>query len=355
MNIFSNLEPLPAQFHSHGTIIVAGPCSAEEQHQVASTAAALHEIGIGVFRAGLWKPRTHPGGFEGIGIEGLSWLKEVKTKTGMLTATEVASAFHAMACVEAKVDVLWIGARTAGDPFAVQEIADALRGHDEVTVMVKNPISPDIELWVGALQRIYNAGIRCIAAVHRGFVSINESIYRNDPMWQLPIDLKRRYPTLPLLVDPSHITGNRVMVASIAQQALDMGFDGLMIEVHSHPEKALSDQAQQLTPAEMRALLDGLIFRTNNTESEQLNTLRKLIDECDDQLLNTLSQRMSIARQIGELKQQRGMQVVQHNRFNDILAQRKAQASALNLHEHFVENLMKLIHEEAVTQQLKKT
>ncbi len=354
MNVFNHIEPLPQQFQCNGTMIVAGPCSAETPQQVIDTATHLHEMGIGVLRAGLWKPRTHPGSFEGVGTQGLSWLGEAKRATGMLIATEVALPTHVKACIQAGVDVLWIGARTTANPFAVQAIAEALKGNEHITVMVKNPISPDIELWIGALQRIYNAGITHIAAVHRGFVSISDSLYRNAPMWQMPIELKRRFPKLPLLIDPSHITGKSDMVAVVAQQALDMGFDGLMIEVHPCPEKALSDNQQQLTIAAMAALVGNLTTRNNNAESEQLSIMRRLIDQCDDEILTTISRRMHVVRQIGELKQKAGMQVVQQGRFNEILAQRKAQAQSLQLHETFVESLMKLIHEEAVTQQITK-
>lgn len=352
MSQFSQLLPLPPQLSCNDTMIIAGPCSAENYQQVISIAQTLKMMDVGVLRAGLWKPRTHPGCFEGVGETGLEWLVRVKRETGMLVATEVASRSHVRACLDAGIDILWIGARTAANPFAVQEIADALSGHNDVTVLVKNPISPDLELWIGALQRIYNAGITRLATVHRGFVSASDTTYRNAPVWQLPIELKRRYSNLPVLVDPSHITGDRRLVTIIAQQALDMGFDGLMIEVHDNPDLALSDNEQQLTPSMLDAFIKTMKVRKGKSENDELTVLRQLIDQCDDELLTTLAHRMDIVRKIGKLKQESGIQVVQHDRFNQILEKRKSQANALHLSNRFISQLMKLIHEEAVTQQV---
>ena len=355
MSQFSQLLPLPPQFSCNDTMIVAGPCSAENFLQVSATAQALKQMGIGVLRAGLWKPRTHPGSFEGVGEMGLEWLVRVKHETGMLVATEVASRSHVRACLDAGIDIVWIGARTAANPFAVQEIADALNGHDEIIVLVKNPISPDLELWIGALQRVYNAGIKRLAAVHRGFVSAADTSFRNAPLWQFPIELKRRYPALPVLVDPSHITGDRQQVTILAQQALDMGFDGLMIEVHGNPDEAMSDNEQQLTPSMLESFLKTMKVRMGKSDNDELAVLRQLIDQCDDELLTTLAQRMDIVRKIGKLKQESGMQVVRHGRFNEILEKRKSQASSLHLSDNFIARLMKLIHEEAITQQVSKS
>ena len=355
MSGLSHLLPLPQQLYCNGTIIVAGPCSAESCQQVSTIAQKLKLLGIGALRAGLWKPRTLPGCFEGVGATGLDWLVQAKHETGMLTATEVASKSHVEACLDAGIDILWIGARTAANPFAVQEIADALEGNNDVIVLVKNPISPDLELWIGALQRIYNAGIKCLGAVHRGFVSTADTSYRNAPIWQLPIELKRRFPALPVLVDPSHITGNRAHVTTVAQQALDMGFDGLMIEVHDKPETALSDSEQQITPIMLESFLNTMTVRRGKTSGDELNVLRQIIDQCDDDILAALAHRMDVVRQIGQLKRKAGMQVVQHGRFNEILEKRKSQASGLHLSDRFITQLMKLIHEEAVTQQLSES
>lgn len=347
-----DLEPLPQAFHYNGMLLVAGPCSAESHAQVATTAQQLAVMGVGVFRAGLWKPRTHPGGFEGMGTIALPWLQQVKSETGMLIATEVANRQHVLHALQAGVDVMWIGARTTANPFAVQEIADVLQGNRQVSVIVKNPVSPDIELWLGALQRISHAGIRRLAAVHRGFVNAEEQVYRNTPMWRIPMELKRRCPTLPILVDPSHITGDRDMVPTLAQQALDMGFDGLMLEVHQCPDKALSDKQQQITPVQLEEMLKHLVIRSKNSDESQLTVLRQLIDECDDELLQVLARRMDVVRKIGDLKRKTNIQVVQPNRFTDILNRRTQQAPALQLDSDFVKHLLQLVHEEAVRQQL---
>lgn len=350
--LLNNLEPLPDAFYHKGLMLIAGPCSAESEQQILCTAYQLAASGVGVFRAGIWKPRTHPGGFEGMGSEALPWLQRVQAETHMLIATEVANKQHVELAINAGINILWIGARTTSNPFAVQEIADTLSGQSHVTVIVKNPVSPDLELWLGAFQRIYQAGIHRLAAVHRGFVNANEQVYRNMPMWLIPMELKRRCPNLPILVDPSHITGDSKQVATVAQQALDMGFDGLMIEVHSHPDSALSDRQQQITPQELAEMLDHFVVRSKNSCDSKLTALRQLIDQCDDEILSTIARRMDVVRQIGELKRQNNLQVVQPKRFTDILNRRSAQATSLQLSESFINQLMQLIHEEAVRQQL---
>lgn len=335
-------------------IIIAGPCSAETEEQTLTAAKGVAAAGCAVFRAGLWKPRTHPGGFEGVGEAGLLWLQHVKTETGLLTATEVATAAHVTAALDSGIDFLWLGARTTANPFTVQEVADAIASNKrkDVAVLVKNPISPDVELWLGALQRIHGAGVRRLAAVHRGFTSAASTGYRNDPQWQIPMELKRRCPTLPILVDPSHMGGNRDLVSTLSQQALDMGFDGLMIEVHPTPDKALSDAAQQISPIELQQLLSVLTVRTGTGNDQALAMLRQLIDQCDNDVLSALSRRMDIVRQIGQLKRESGMPIVQTQRFNQLLEHRIAQADKLRLSPEFIANLLQLIHQEAVAQQL---
>ncbi len=339
----------------YGRIVVAGPCSAESEEQIMTVAHQLAGMGIGVFRAGLWKPRTHPGGFEGLGEKALPWLQRVKRETGLLVSTEVATSVHVKMVLEAGIDVLWIGARTTANPFAVQEIADAIAGHyrDDVAVMVKNPISPDIELWIGAIQRIESAGVRHLAAIHRGFTNATASVYRNDPQWLIPMELKRRFPKLPVIVDPSHIAGKRVLVETLCQQALDMGFDGLMIEVHPQPQTALSDSAQQISPSALAQIFQSLSLRScSDASNQRLAVLRTLIDQCDDELFASLSRRMEVVRQIGEIKRETGMPIVQNARFNQMLEYRIQQAETLRMSPEFISNILQLIHQEAVTQQL---
>lgn len=334
-------------------LVIAGPCSAETRSQLLETARGLAAGGIKVFRAGLWKPRTHPGGFEGVGAEGLPWLRAVKAETGMYTATEVATRQHVEAAVAAGVDVLWLGARTTANPFAVQEVADAIAASGrDVAVMVKNPVNPDIELWVGALQRIYNAGVRRLVAVHRGFSAYGKHLYRNPPQWRIPIELGRRYPSLPLLCDPSHIGGKRALVASIAQQAYDIGFSGLIVESHCDPDRALSDSAQQVTPAELLAIISSLVVRDRSQSAESLSLLRRQIDQIDDELLELLSQRMRLSREIGLFKKERRMPVIQPDRYNALMNKRVADACELGLSPDFVRGLLAAIHEESVRQQI---
>lgn len=331
--------------------VLAGPCSAETEEQVMQTAQELNDKGMKIFRAGVWKPRTKPGGFEGVGSPGLAWLKKVKDTYGMYTATEVATAKHVLEALKYDVDILWIGARTTANPFAVQEIADALEGCDKI-VLIKNPVNPDLELWIGAVERIYNAGIRRIGVIHRGFSSYEKKLYRNLPMWHIPIELKRRLPNLPIICDPSHIGGKRELIAPLSQQAMDLGFEGLMVESHTCPDCAWSDKDQQVTPETLRFILNMLVIRDKAVTTENLSELRRQIDELDTQLLETLSKRMRIAREIGQFKKENDMPVLQSGRYDEIINKRCMQAVELGLSHEFVKEVMEAIHEESVRQQL---
>lgn len=332
-------------------VIIAGPCSAESREQVLNTATELAARGVKIFRAGIWKPRTKPGGFEGIGVEGLPWMKEVKQRTGMLTATEVATPHHVFEAIKAGIDILWIGARTVTNPFAMQELADSLKGVD-IPILVKNPVNPDLELWVGALERLYGAGIRQMGVIHRGFSSYEKKIYRNAPLWHIPIELKRRYPELTIFCDPSHIGGKRELVAPLAQQALDLKFEGLIIESHCNPDCALSDAAQQITPDVLDYVLKMLVVRDNTQTSENIGALRRQIDEIDDQLLSLLATRMKVSKEIGAYKKENNMPILQTGRYNDILENRAKKGQNMGLSTDFVTNIMKAIHEEAVKVQM---
>ena len=354
----TDLQPLfDAGLFGNDPIILAGPCSAESEAQVLEAAHALAEQGMKVFRAGVWKPRTKPGGFEGIGSPALAWLAKAKEETGMLIATEVANARHLREAVLYGVDVVWIGARTSANPFAVQEIADAIAElpqvrRDNLAVLVKNPVNPDLELWIGAMERIYGAGIRRLGAIHRGFSSYGKHIYRNIPEWRIPIELHRRLPDLPLICDPSHIGGKRDLVAPLAQQAMDMNFDGLIIESHCHPEVALSDAAQQVTPDVLGFIVNSLHKPTEVNSTESLRLLRQQIDRLDGELLELLAKRMRVARDIGAYKREHGMSVVQPGRYNDLMKKRVESGEQLELGADFVRNILASIHEESVRQQL---
>ncbi len=333
-------------------VVVSGPCSAESEGQVLETAHALSALGVKVFRAGLWKPRTHPGGFEGVGTVGLPWLQRVKRETGMLIATEVATPQHVELALEGGIDIFWIGARTTANPFAVQQIADALHGHD-VPVLIKNPMSPDVELWIGAMQRLQESGITRIGAVHRGFTPTTEQdLYRNTPHWDIAIELKRRYPTLCILCDPSHIAGKRELVGTLSRQAISMGFDGLFIEAHCSPEKALSDARQQLMPSELSCLMTQLHPRHGDAVGAELEQLRQRIDECDRELVNLLARRMAVVREIGQYKQAHQVPVVQASRFDAVLRRAIELARSEGMSEAFITAVMHAIHEEAVRQQI---
>lgn len=338
-------------------IVLAGPCSAESEAQVLDTARRLNAAGIRIFRAGVWKPRTKPGGFEGIGTPALAWLAKVKAETGMLTATEVANERHTREAIDAGIDVLWIGARTSANPFAVQEIADVLASlpderRESLTVLVKNPVNPDLELWIGAIERIYNSGVHRIGAIHRGFSSYGKHIYRNPPKWRIPIELHRRLPELPIICDPSHIGGKRELIAPLAQQALDMDFDGFIIESHCTPDAALSDAAQQVTPEVLAYILDALVIPSETSSTESLGLLRKQIDRLDDELLELLAKRMRVARDIGRYKKEHNMPVLQPGRYNDLMQRRVDAGVSLELNAEFIRNVLASIHEESVRQQL---
>lgn len=332
-------------------IVIAGPCSAETEEQVMATARELAKNGVKIFRAGIWKPRTKPGGFEGVGEQGLAWLRRVKEETGMLVATEVATKQHVKAALDAGVDVLWIGARTSANPFAMQEIADALAGVD-VPVLVKNPVNPDLELWIGAMQRLYNAGLRRIGAIHRGFSAYGKHLYRNMPQWHIPIELRRRLPNLTIFCDPSHIGGKRELVASLSQQAMDMGFDGLIIESHCEPDSAWSDKSQQVTPEVLNFILHTLVVRDSVQTTESLALLRQQIDQIDSELLEALSKRMRVSREIGQYKKEHSMPVVQTGRYDDILNSRARSAEELGMSGEFMKVVYQAIHEESVRQQI---
>ncbi len=335
-------------------IVIAGPCSAESEEQLLETAAQLSACGIKIFRAGIWKPRTKPGGFEGVGAPGLQWLKKVKEVTGMLTSTEVATKQHVQEAVEAGVDILWIGARTSANPFAVQEIADAIKdaGATDKPIFVKNPVNPDLELWIGAMQRFYNAGCHRLGAIHRGFSAYGKHLYRNMPQWHIPTELRLRYPSLPIICDPSHIGGKRELVAPISQQALDMGFSGLIVESHCNPDCALSDAAQQVTPEILNYILNTLVIRSSKQTTENLSLLRQQIDQIDNELLEVLSKRLRVCREIGQYKKEHRMPVVQPNRYNDIMHDRVAVAEEMGLGADFMRTVLLAIHDESVRQQI---
>lgn len=331
-------------------LVIAGPCSAETEEQVMESARRLHARGIKIFRAGIWKPRTKPGGFEGIGVEGLPWLKRVQKELGMYTAVEVATAGHVRECLAHGVDILWVGARTSANPFAVQEIADALEGVD-IPVLVKNPVNPDLDLWIGAIERIYNAGIRRIGAIHRGFSTYDKKIYRNLPQWHIPIELKRQIPNLPLICDPSHIGGKRELIAPLCQQAMDLNYDGLIIESHCNPDKAWSDAAQQVTPEVLDLILSTLVIRDMTQSTENLTALRRQIDELDNSLLELLARRMRVSEEIGLYKKEHNMPILQSQRYDEILKNRITQAEQMGMDGEFMKTVLVAIHEESVRHQ----
>lgn len=333
-------------------LVIAGPCSAETEDQVMDTARQLAKNGVKVFRAGIWKPRTKPGGFEGNGVTALPWMQKVKKETGMLTATEVATAKHAEEALKFGVDVLWIGARTTADPFAVQEIADTLKGVD-VPVLIKNPVNPDLELWIGALQRLNNAGIKRLGAIHRGFSTYDKKLYRNLPQWHIPIELHRRFPELPIICDPSHIAGRRDLISPLCQQAMDLQFDGLIIESHCDPDKAWSDAPQQLAPDVLSLVLNNLVIRNMNQTTESLAELRKQIDEIDMDLTEMLAKRMRVAKEIGIYKREHDMPILQTDRYDEIIKKRMETGSAMSLDGEFTRKIFEAIHEESVRQQMR--
>lgn len=335
-------------------LFIAGPCSAESPEQMDETLEGIAPLNVQVFRAGIWKPRTRPNAFEGVGSKGLPWLKSNGRKHGVPVTAEVANVKHVYDALKHGVDILWIGARTTVNPFAVQEIADALEGVD-IPVMVKNPINPDLALWIGAIERLYNKGIDKVAAIHRGFSSYAPSKYRNNPRWEIPIELRRRHPDLPLICDPSHICGNRELLASVSQKAMDLNFDGLMIESHCNPDVALSDAKQQITPVILGELLNNLVMRTpegdDPTSGVYLGQLREMIDELDHELLEVLGKRMSMAQSIGEFKREHNISILQATRWNEILNQRLQNGRDQGLGEDFMLTFLQAIHKESIRRQ----
>lgn len=345
------LEPLCLPCDKKRPIVIAGPCSAETEEQVMSTARMLADKGCHIFRAGVWKPRTKPGGFEGNGEKALPWLKEVKEETGMMISTEVATPDHVELAMRYDMDVLWVGARTSANPFAMQALADSMQGL-QIPVLVKNPVNPDLELWIGGLQRLNQAGIKRLGVIHRGFSSYDKKIYRNLPMWQIPIELRRRIPGLPIICDPSHIGGRRDLIAPLCQQAMDLGFDGLIVESHCNPKEAWSDAKQQVTPDILDYILSLLVIRDDTFTTEDIRSLRAQIDELDNSLMELLAKRFRLCREIGTFKKEHNMTILQTGRYNEILEKRGTQAGLCGMNPKFAAHIFELIHEESVRQQL---
>ena len=332
-------------------LVIAGPCSAESEQQLFETARALKNEGVEVLRAGIWKPRTRPNCFEGVGAEGLVWMKRAQRELGMKIATEVANVKHVYEALKAGVDMLWIGARTTANPFAMQELADALKGTD-IPVLVKNPVNPDVELWIGALERLNMAGLKKIGVIHRGFSSYTKAKYRNIPQWQIPIEVKRRFKDMLMICDPSHISGKREYIQEISQQAMDLGFDGLIVESHICPEIALSDAAQQVTPTALKEILEKLIIRNIDSENvkykEGIDELRNRIDQLDDELLDILADRMKVAEKIGQYKKQNNITILQTGRWDKILEKVFRKGEEHGLDNEFVEKIFTAIHQASI-------
>lgn len=353
MKLNLNIEPMSSwAVTKNEPFLISGPCSAETEEQLLATAHLLAKTGkVSVLRAGIWKPRTRPGEFEGIGSIGLTWLQKAKAETGLPIATEIANAKHVEEALAAGVDVLWIGARSTVNPFCVQEIADALKGHD-VPVLIKNPVNPDLQLWIGAIERINKAGITKIGAIHRGFSSFEKSAFRNEPMWELAIQLKTLCPELPIINDPSHICGNRELLPYIAQKALDLDMQGLMLESHIDPSVAWTDAKQQVTPAALAEMMDKMSLRKPESKNEdfvdKLADLRQQIDKIDDVVFQKIADRMKITEKIGEYKRDNEVTILQVNRWEEIIEKRMAFAKALKLDAHFAEKLLSLVHGESI-------
>ena len=340
--------------HLNHPVVIAGPCSAETEEQVLKIAHSLKNTDVSFFRAGIWKPRTRPGMFEGVGVLGLQWLQRVKDETGLKTATEVANKDHVKLALEHDIDMLWIGARSTVSPFIIQEIADELKGTDKI-ILVKNPVNPDLPLWIGALERLQRAGIEKLGVIHRGFSTYEKTKYRNIPEWQLVIELQNKYPNLPIICDPSHITGKRDLIFDVSQTALDLNFDGLMIETHCNPDAAWSDAAQQVTPERLVEIMNDLRIRKTSTSEEdyvsQLGNLRSRIDIIDEQLLDLLKKRMDIADEIGGLKKTNNVAILQNTRWHEILGKMILEGEQRNLSEEFVIQVFKAIHQESINRQ----
>lgn len=343
-------------FNLDHPLVIAGPCSAETEDQVVKIAKQLKDSDVSVLRAGIWKPRTRPGNFEGVGALGLKWMQTAKAETGLLTTTEVANPVHVELALEHDVDILWIGARTTVSPFIVQEIADALKGTDK-TVLVKNPVNPDLSLWLGAIERLYTADIKNLGVIHRGFSAYEKTKYRNNPEWQIAIDLQHRFPDLPLILDPSHIAGRRDLIFDLCQTALDLNYDGLMVETHHDPDQAWSDASQQITPETLIQIMKDLKIRKEVSESEdfknKLNNLRARIDVADNQLIELLSKRMKISDEIGKVKKEQNVSVLQTKRWNEILGNMVLQGEQHGLSEEFILRLFKAVHQESINHQEK--
>lgn len=342
-------------FEQKRPVIISGPCSAESEEQVVQTSKLLAKTGkVDILRAGIWKPRTRPNSFEGVGAEALKWLKKAKEATGLPTAVEVANFNHVFESLKQGVDILWIGARTTVNPFSVQEIADALKGTD-ATVMIKNPVHADIELWTGALERLHGAGITKLGLIHRGFAQYGNSVYRNDPKWQLAIEMKRRFPEIPMVCDPSHICGKRDLLHAVSQQALDMDFDGIMLESHIDPANALSDKDQQVTPKGLEEIIDNLVIRrpsiSDEDLSQKLEMLRSQIDLIDDDLIKLLGERMQVAEEIGLVKKEKGVIILQTNRWEEIIEKASANGKLQGLSEKFMVRYLNAIHQESIDHQ----
>ena len=335
-------------------LVIGGPCSAETEEQVLKIAHELKDTDVTVLRAGIWKPRTRPGMFEGVGAIGLKWLQKAKAETGLLTATEVANAVHVKLALEHDVDILWIGARSTVSPFIMQEIADALEGTDKI-VLVKNPVNPDLALWLGGVERLYTANIKKLGLIHRGFSSYEKSKYRNNPEWQIAVEAQNKFPDLPMICDPSHIAGKRDLIFDICQTALDLNFDGLMVESHWDPDNAWSDAAQQVTPTVLVQIMKDLKIRKESNEEEAyttaLNTLRAQIDIADQTILDTLGKRMKVAEDIGTLKKSKNVAVLQNKRWNEILGKMILEGQDRNLSEEFILKIFKAIHQESINHQ----
>ena len=340
--------------HLNHPVVIAGPCSAETEEQVLKIAHSLKNTDVSFFRAGIWKPRTRPGMFEGVGALGLQWLQRVKEETGLKTATEVANKDHVKLALDHDIDMLWIGARSTVSPFIIQEIADELEGTDKI-ILVKNPVNPDLPLWIGALERLQRAGIEKLGVIHRGFSTYEKTKYRNIPEWQLVIELQNKYPNLPIICDPSHITGKRDLIFDVSQTALDLNFDGLMIETHCNPDAAWSDAAQQVTPERLVEIMNDLRIRKTSTSEEdyvsQLGNLRSRIDIIDEQLLDLLKKRMDIADEIGTLKKANNVAILQNTRWHEILGKMILEGEQRNLSEEFVIQVFKAIHQESINRQ----
>ena len=356
MNITSENRKWLDDFKLMHPLVIAGPCSAETEDQVLKIAHELKDSKVSVFRAGIWKPRTRPGGFEGVGAIGLKWLQKAKAETGLQMAIEVATAAHVKLALEHDIDILWIGARTTVNPFAVQEIADALQNTDKI-VLVKNPVNPDLALWIGGVERLYNAGIKKLGVIHRGFSTYEKTKYRNNPEWQIAIDLKNRFPNLPLIIDPSHMTGNRDMIFQVTQEALDLNYDGMIIETHIDPDNAWSDAAQQVTPTRLKQIIFDLTIRKETDDAyeyqSKLAKLRGKIDEFDAKLLDVIGKRMKVTEDIGALKKEKNVAVLQNKRWNEILEKMVNEGSQKGLSEEFIIQFFKAIHQESISHQEK--